>query len=67
MPWGLSEIENELFELTVSYLGCFTLTREELRAMRSLADDSSIIIKKSDECSCVDLWVRQDYIVEAEK
>ena len=47
--------------------GCFNFTKEELTAMRSFADDGSIIIEKTDECSCVEVWVRNGYIVEAEK
>ena len=35
--------------------------------MRSLADDSSIFIKKADKGSCIVVWDRKDYLREAEK
>ena len=35
--------------------------------MRALANDRSIVIKKADKGSCVDVWDRNDYIAEAEK
>ena len=35
--------------------------------MKSLANDSSIVIKKADKGSCVVVWDREDYIAEAEK
>ena len=35
--------------------------------MRSLANDRSIVIKKTDKGSCVVVWDREDYIAEAEK
>ena len=35
--------------------------------MRSLANDRSIVIKKADKQSCVVVWDREDYIVEAER
>ena len=43
------------------------LCQEEWRAVRSLADDRSIVIKKADQCSSVLVWDRWDYIKEAEK
>ena len=49
----LSQVEKELFELVVSHLGYSNFTKEELTAIRSLADDRSIIIKISDKGSCV--------------
>ena len=62
----LSQVEKERFELAVSYLGYSNFTKEELTAIRSLADDRSIIIKISDKGSCVALWDRNDYVIEAE-
>ena len=35
--------------------------------MRALANDRSIVIKKADKGSCVVIWDRNDYILEAEK
>ena len=63
----LSQVEKELFELAVSHLGYSKFTKEEWTAIRSLADDRSIIIKKADKGSCVVVWDRNDYIAEAEK
>ena len=62
----LSQVEKERFELVVSYLGHSNFTKEELTAIRSLADDRSIIMKMSDKGSCVVVWDRNDYVVEAE-
>ena len=47
---------------------CYSnLSQEERRAVRSLADDRSIVIKKADKGSCDVVWDRWDYIKEAEK
>ena len=48
-------------------MGYSNFTKEEWAAIRSLADGRSIIIKKADKSSCVVVWDRNDYIVEAEK
>ena len=63
----LSEIEKEIFAIQDSRLGYSNLSREEWQAMRSLADDRSIMIKKADKGSSVVVWDRYDYIAEAEK
>ena len=63
----LSQVERELFELAISYLGYSNFTKEEWTVIRSLADDRSIIIKKVDKGSCVVVWDGNDYIAEAEK
>ena len=54
----LSQVEKELFELPVSHLGYSNFTREEWTAIRSLADDHSIIITNADKDSCVVVWDR---------
>ena len=43
------------------------LCQKEWRAVRSLADNRSIVIKKADKVSCVVVCDRWDYIKEAEK
>ena len=43
------------------------MSREEWQAVRSLADDRSIVLKKSDKGSCVVVWDRNDYLPEAER
>ena len=45
----------------------YPLSQEEQRAVRSLADDRTIVIKKADKGCCVVVWDRWDYIKEAEK
>ena len=37
------------------------------RAVRSLANDRSIVIKKADKGSCIVVWDREDYLLEAER
>ena len=63
----LSQVEKELFELVVSHLGYSNFTKEELTAIRSLADGRSIIIKIADKGSCVVVLERNDYIFHSEK
>ena len=43
------------------------MSSEEWKALRGLADDRSIVIKKADKGSCVVVWCREDYIKEAER
>ena len=43
------------------------MSREEWQAVRSMADDRSIVIKKADKRSCVVVSDRNDYLLEAEK
>ena len=47
-------------------LGYSNLSKEEWEAVRTLADDRNIVIKKADKGSCVVLWDRNHYITEAE-
>ena len=63
----LSQIENELFSIVDEPIRYSNLSKEEWVAMRSLADDRSIIIKKADKGSCIVVWDRNDYLREAEK
>ena len=43
------------------------LTREERSALYNLKNDKNIVIKSADKGSAVVVWVRDDYIKEAEK
>ena len=43
------------------------MSREERQDVRSLADDRSIVTKKADKGSCVVVWDKNDYLLEAEK
>ena len=63
----LSQIEQEIFKEVQSPLGYSNLSKEEWKAVRSLANDRNIVIKKADKGSCVVIWDRSDYIMEAEK
>ena len=35
--------------------------------MRSFADDRNLVIKKADKGSCMVVWDRNDYLMEAKK
>ena len=48
-------------------LGCPNLNKLEWESIRSLAGDRSIVIKKVDKVSCIVVWDRLDYLMEAEK
>ena len=61
------KIEKEIFAIPDSRLGYSNFSREEWQAMRSLADDKSIVIKKADKGSSVVVWDCYDYIADAEK
>ena len=63
----LSQIEQEIFKEVQSPLGYSNLSKEEWKAVRSLANDRNTVIKKADKGSCVVIWDRSDYIMEAEK
>ena len=62
----LSQIDSDLFKATERSLGYSNLSREEWDAIRSLADDRNIVIKRADKGSCVVIWDRNDYVKEAE-
>ena len=55
-----------ILELAETSLGYSNISKEEWQAMRALANDRSIVIKKADKGSCVVVWDRIDYIAEAE-
>ena len=45
-------------------------SKEEWQAIRTLADDRTIVIKRADKVvtgSCKVVWDRMDYLLEAEK
>ena len=63
----LIQIEHEIFKEVQSPLRYSNLSKEEWKAVRSLANDCNIVIKKTDKESCVVIWDRSDYIMEAEK
>ena len=63
----LSKIHEELFNVIETPLNYSNLTKEEWQAIWSLADDRSIIIKKSDKGSSTVKWDRVDHLKEANK
>ena len=56
-----------MFELSKADTKYSNLSREEWNAITSLVDDRNIIIKKADKVSCIAIWGRNDYLMEAEK
>ena len=63
----LSIVEKELSEDIGTSLRYSNLSTDEWKAIRSLTDDRSIVIKKADKGSAVVVWERNDYIKEAER
>ena len=63
----LSQVENRLFEITKEPTRYSNLSQEQWRAIRTLADDRFIVIKKADKGCCIVFWDRTDYFREAEK
>ena len=63
----LSQVKNELFEITKESTRYSNLPQEEWRAIRTLAEDWSIVIKKADKGSCIVVWDRAHYLRETEK
>ena len=62
-----SKIEEKLFKIIETPLNYSNLTKEGWQAVRSLADDRSIVIKKADKGSSIVIWDRVDYLKEANK
>ena len=52
----LSQIEHEIFKTCEKPLSFSNLSRDEWRAVRSLADDPNYIIKKADKGSYIIVW-----------
>ena len=63
----LSLAEHKPFEITKQYLKYSNLFKEEWTTIRSLADDRSVVIKRSENGSCVVVWDRNVYVFEAKK
>ena len=63
----LSQIEHELFQIPDKYLPYSNLSKDEWQPIRSLAENTSIVIKKAGKGLCVVVWDRLDYLSEAEK
>ena len=69
LEFFLNQLEKEIFcnLLTDSSPSNSNMSSEEWKALKGLADDRSIVIKKADKGSCVVVWCREDYIMEAER
>ena len=62
-----SQVENELFEITKEPTRYSNLSQQEFGAIRTLANDRSIVTKKTAKGSCTVVWDRVDYLREGEK
>ena len=62
----LNQVENELFEI-IKEPTCYSNFLQEWRAIRTLADGRSIVIKKADKESFIVVWHIADYLRKAEK
>ena len=63
----LSQLENEVYKMPFENLKHSNTSKEEWQAIRALADDSTIVIKRADKGSFVVVWVRMYYLLEAGK
>ena len=61
-----SRLEEEILAI-VTKIHYSNLSREEKQALKSLKDDTSIVIKEADKGSAAVVWDREDYIQEASK
>ena len=61
----LSSVEQELFKDIKIPLRYSNLNSEEWGAIKSLADDGRIVIKKADKGSAVVVWDRDYYVKKA--
>ena len=61
----LSCLEERLLDTEIPSKRYSNLTKEELDALYSLRDDSTIILKGCDKGSVVVFWDREDYLKEA--
>ena len=59
----LNIVRREVFSIVEKPLGYSNLTKDEWNALRALADDRNLVIKKVDKGSGVVVWDRNDYII----
>ena len=62
----LSQVESDLCKAIERPLGYSNMSKEEWDAIRSLADNRNIVIKRADKGFCVVMWDRSDFVKEAE-
>ena len=63
----LSKVEKDLFNICKKQRTYSNFNIEEWKVMRSLVDDRNLVIKKAEKGSCLVVWDRNDYLMEAEK
>ena len=63
----LGQVEAELLEMSGFNIRYSNMPKCEWDVTRSLADDKNIFIKKAYKGSCVVIWDRNDYLLEADK
>ena len=63
----VSQLENEIFKFLFENLRHSNTSKEESEAIGALTDDLTIVIEKADKNSCLVVWNRTDYLLEAEK
>ena len=63
----LSKVGKDLFDSCKKQQTYSNFNSEEWKVMCSLADNRNLVIKKADKRSCVVVWDRNDYLMEAEK
>ena len=63
----LSRVEKDLFSDEMNDFTQNNLSGDEWKALRNLADDSSIVIQGADKGSSVVTWDRDDSLQEASK
>ena len=62
----LSQVESDLFKAIERSIGYSNFSKGEWDAIRSLADDRNIVIKRPDKGYCVVIWDKNEYVKEAE-
>ena len=62
----LSQVESDLCKAIERPLGYSNMSKEEWDAIRSLADNRNIVIKRADKEFCVVMWDKSDFVKEAE-
>ena len=63
----LNQLENEIFKLHFENVRHSNTSKEVWEGIRALADVHTVVIKKANNGSCVVVWERTDYLLEAEK
>ena len=67
LEFFVSQLKNEIFKFLFENLRHSNPSKEEWETIGALADDLTIVIEKADKDSCVVVWNRTDYLLEAEK